>query len=145
MKLNLIQSGLSWCLIIENVWGEKRVRGASVQSVHTHRWELFMTCSCDTSSDILETISCIEVSATQEKRQKSKGSQEKVSGNKGKEIHLIMNSTKLIIPLHFISWQKDSKGCCDTTMPESIHTKDETKRGSAFAFIFGVNWPVQWM
>ena len=30
-------------------------------------------------------------------------------------------------------------------MPESIHTKDESKRGSAFAFIFGVNWPVQWV
>ena len=25
-------------------------------------------------------------------------------------------------------------------MPESIHTKDESKRGTAFAFIFGVNW-----
>ena len=34
---------------------------------------------------------------------------------------------------------KDSKRYCDTTMPESIHTKDESKRGSAFAFIFGVN------
>ena len=32
-----------------------------------------------------------------------------------------------------------SKRCCDTTMPESIHTNDESKRGSAFAFIFGVN------
>ena len=40
--------------------------------------------------------------------------------------------------------EKDSKRCCDTTAPESIHTKDESKRGSAFAFIFGVNWPVQW-
>ena len=34
---------------------------------------------------------------------------------------------------------KDSKRCCDTTTPESIHTKDESKHGSAFAFIFGVN------
>ena len=34
---------------------------------------------------------------------------------------------------------KDSKRCCDTTTPKSIHTKDESKRGSAFAFIFGVN------
>ena len=33
---------------------------------------------------------------------------------------------------------KDSKRC-DITMPESIHTKDESKRSSAFAFIFGVN------
>ena len=29
--------------------------------------------------------------------------------------------------------------CCDTTTPESIHTKDESKCNSAFAFIFGVN------
>ena len=56
-----------------------------------------------------------------------------------------MSSMKIIIPLHFISLKKDSKQCCDTTTPESIHTKDESKRGSAFAFIFGVNWPVQWM
>ena len=35
--------------------------------------------------------------------------------------------------------KKDSKRCHDTTTPESIHTKDESKRGSAFAFIFGVN------
>ena len=35
--------------------------------------------------------------------------------------------------------EKDSKRCCDTTMPESIHTKDESKHGSTFAFIFGVN------
>ena len=50
-----------------------------------------------------------------------------------------MNSVKIIIPLHFNSLKKDSKRCCDTTTPESIHTKDESKRGSAFAFIFGVN------
>ena len=37
-----------------------------------------------------------------------------------------MNSTKLVIPLHSSYW--------------SIHTKDESKRGTAFAFIFGVNW-----
>ena len=35
--------------------------------------------------------------------------------------------------------KKDSERCFDTTTPESIHTKDESKRGSAFAFIFGVN------
>ena len=34
---------------------------------------------------------------------------------------------------------KDSKRCCDTTTPESIHTKDESKRDSVFAIIFGVN------
>ena len=38
---------------------------------------------------------------------------------------LFMNSMKLVIPLHLLYW--------------SIHTKDESKRGSAFAFIFGVN------
>ena len=37
----------------------------------------------------------------------------------------IMNSIKLVIPLHSLYW--------------SIHTKDESKRGTAFAFIFGVN------
>ena len=35
--------------------------------------------------------------------------------------------------------KKDSKRYCDSSTPESIHTKDESKRGSAFAFIFGVN------
>ena len=38
----------------------------------------------------------------------------------------IINSMKLVIPLHWLYW--------------SIHTKDESKRGTAFAFIFGVNW-----
>ena len=38
---------------------------------------------------------------------------------------------------HFV--KKDFKRCCDTTTPESIHTKDESKRDFAFAFIFGVN------
>ena len=37
-----------------------------------------------------------------------------------------MNSMKLVIPLHSLYW--------------SIHTKDESKCGTAFAFIFGVNW-----
>ena len=36
-----------------------------------------------------------------------------------------MNSMKLVIPLHSLYW--------------SIHTKDESKRGTTFAFIFGVN------
>ena len=40
----------------------------------------------------------------------------------------------------FYFMKKDSKRCCDTTAPESIHTKDESKRGTAFAFIFSVNW-----
>ena len=41
-------------------------------------------------------------------------------------VWLHMNSMKLVIPLHSLYW--------------SIHTKDESKRGTAFAFIFGVNW-----
>ena len=40
----------------------------------------------------------------------------------------------------FYFMKKDAKRCCDTTTPKSIHTKDESKRGSVFAFIFGVNW-----
>ena len=39
----------------------------------------------------------------------------------------------------FYFMKKDSKRCCDTTTPGSIRTKDESKSGSAFAFIFGVN------
>ena len=38
---------------------------------------------------------------------------------------LFMNSMKLAIPLHSLYW--------------SIHTKDESKRETAFAFIFGAN------
>ena len=38
---------------------------------------------------------------------------------------IYMNSMKLVIPLHSLYW--------------SIHTKDESKRGTAFTFIFGVN------
>ena len=49
------------------------------------------------------------------------------------EIHETCHSVR------FYLMKKDSKQCCDTTTPESIHTKDESKRGSAFAFIFGVN------
>ena len=42
------------------------------------------------------------------------------------ELHVVvMNSMKLVIPLRSLYW--------------SIHTKDESKRGTAFAFIFGVN------
>ena len=43
----------------------------------------------------------------------------------GKVFSHIVNSMKLVIPLHSLYW--------------SIHTKDESKRGTAFAFIFGVN------
>ena len=38
---------------------------------------------------------------------------------------LLMNSMKLVIPLHLLYW--------------SIHTKDESKHGTVFAFISGVN------
>ena len=41
--------------------------------------------------------------------------------------------------LMFVCLQKDAKQCCDAITLESIHTKDESKRDSAFAFIFGVN------
>ena len=41
-------------------------------------------------------------------------------------IHTCMNSMKLVILFHSLYWP--------------IHTKDESKRGIAFAFIFGVNW-----
>ena len=33
----------------------------------------------------------------------------------------------------------DTKWILPNMIPESIHTKDESKRGFAFAFIFGVN------
>ena len=39
---------------------------------------------------------------------------------------LHMNSMKLVVPLH--------------SLYRSIHTKNESKCGTAFAFIFGVNW-----
>ena len=39
----------------------------------------------------------------------------------------------------FYFTKKDSKRCCDATTPESIHTNDESKGGSAFTFVFGVN------
>ena len=71
-----------------------------------------------------------------------------VWNSKHSQFHLLlecMNFMKLVILLHFISCEKDSKRCSDTTTPESIHTKDESKRVTTFAFIFGVNWPVQWM
>ena len=51
----------------------------------------------------------------------------------------LMNSMQTCHSVIFNFMKKDSKRCSDTTTPESIHTKDESKRGSAFAFIFGVN------
>ena len=51
----------------------------------------------------------------------------------GHEFHETCHS----VTFYFV--KKDSKRCCNTTVPESIHTKDESKRSSAFAFIFGVN------
>ena len=51
-----------------------------------------------------------------------KGKQTSIDKTK---ISSTMNSMKLVIPLHSLYW--------------SIHTKDESKRGTAFASIFGVN------
>ena len=62
------------------------------------------------------------------------------------QLHVILHVTFTFHELHetchsitFYFIKKDSKRCCDTTTPESIHTKDESKRVIAFAFIFGVN------
>ena len=52
------------------------------------------------------------------------------------------NETCHSVIFHFM--KKDSKQCYDTTTPESVHTKDESKRGSAFAFIFDVPPPQFW-
>ena len=49
----------------------------------------------------------------------------KIIRNEKKDDTQCVNSMKLVIPLHSSYW--------------SIHTKDESKRGTAFAFIFGVN------
>ena len=61
----------------------------------------------------------------------------------GKEAMELLTSThefhETCLSDTFYFVKKDSKQCGDTTTPESIHTKDESKRGSAFAFIFGVN------
>ena len=43
----------------------------------------------------------------------------------GFQLMKLMDSMKLVIPSHSLYW--------------SIHTKDESKRGTVFAFIFGVN------
>ena len=40
---------------------------------------------------------------------------------------------------HFVKFYFMKKEPCDTATPQSIHTKDESKCCSAFAFIFGVN------
>ena len=44
---------------------------------------------------------------------------------------ILPNMIRTVNRLHSLYW--------------SIHTKDESKRDFVFAFIFGVNWPVQWM
>ena len=61
------------------------------------------------------------------------GYQGALAGNFMHEFHETCHSVT------FYFMKKDSKQCCDRTSPESIHTKDESIRGSAFAFIFGVN------
>ena len=45
--------------------------------------------------------------------------------NSGQSFNFGMNSMKVVILVHSLYW--------------SIHIKDESKRGTAFAFIFGVN------
>ena len=52
---------------------------------------------------------------------------------------IVMNSMKLVIPLHLFDEKKTLNNAVTTTTPESINTKDESKRGFTFAFIFGVN------
>ena len=50
---------------------------------------------------------------------------------------------KLVIHYILFHEKKHSKRCCDTTTTESIHTEEESKRGSALALISGVNRPVR--
>ena len=52
-----------------------------------------------------------------------------------------MNSMKLIIPLYFISWKKTPNDAVTPQRQSQLTPKMKAKRGSAFAFIFGVNWP----
>ena len=51
-------------------------------------------------------------------------------------VNRVLKSQEILM---FVCLQKDAKQCCDATTPKSIHTKDESKWGTAFAFIFGVN------
>ena len=53
------------------------------------------------------------------------GCQELLMNILGFDRGYVMNTMKLVILFHSLYW--------------SIHTKDESKRGTAFAFIFGVN------
>ena len=55
----------------------------------------------------------------------------------------IMNSMKLVIPLHVISWKRLQTMLWHHNT--RVNSQDESKCGSTFAFIFGVNWPVKWM
>ena len=52
----------------------------------------------------------------------------------------IMNSMKLVIPLHFISWKRTPN---DAVTPQRQSQFTPKMKASAFAFIFGVNWSVQ--
>ena len=66
-----------------------------------------------------------------------------------------MYSMKIVIPSHFILWKKkNSKRCYDTTMLESIHTKDESKLRFSTCFhlwceltttINVTEWQVSWI
>ena len=55
---------------------------------------------------------------------------------------LVVNSTKVVIPLPFISWRKTANHAVTPQCQSQFTPKDESKRGSTFAFIFGLNWPV---
>ena len=44
-----------------------------------------------------------------------------------KPVHIVIKNVDIYITFYFMK-KKDSKRGCDTTMPESIHTKDESKR-----------------
>ena len=103
--------------------------------------ELSQSGCFDTGLMFLCTVTSIESSnwlAFPLGKKKKKEKEKKVKREKH-EFHETCHSVA------FYFMKKDSKRYCDTTTPESIHTKDESKCGSAFAFIFAVNWPVLWM
>ena len=70
-------------------------------------------------------ICCISASPTRRKRQKHKGNlSNAVTSQKCCNLHRNVTWIPWNLSFNYISWKKDSKRCCDTTMPESIHTND---------------------
>ena len=53
-----------------------------------------------------------------------------VRSYKWKKLKHEFHETCLSVTFYMYFMKKDTKWCCDTTTPESIHTKDESKRGS---------------